>query len=56
MKKVDTSKSEGASSGKDVTEPFTILLMGIDSTAEVLTKNMESIDKSNIVEKLGLRK
>ena len=39
MKKVDTSESEGASSGKDVTEPFTILLMGIDSTDEVLTKN-----------------
>ena len=39
MKKVDTSKSEGASSGKDVTEPFTILLMGIDSTDEVLNKN-----------------
>ena len=39
MKKVDTSESEGASSGKDVTEPFTILLMGIDSTDEVLNKN-----------------
>ena len=39
MKKVETSKSEGASSGKDVTEPFTILLMGIDSTDEILTKN-----------------
>ena len=39
MKKVETSESEGASSGKDVTEPFTILLMGIDSTDEVLSKN-----------------
>ena len=39
MKKVDSSVSEGASSGKDVTEPFTILLMGIDSTDDVLSKN-----------------
>ena len=39
MKKVETSKTEGASSGKDVTEPFTILLMGIDSTDDVLSKN-----------------
>lgn len=39
MKKAATSKIETASSGKDVTEPFTILLMGIDSTDDVLTKN-----------------
>ena len=39
MKKAETSKIETASSGKDVTEPFTILLMGIDSTDEVLSKN-----------------
>lgn len=39
MKKADTSKIETASSGKSVTEPFTILLMGIDSTDEVLSKN-----------------
>lgn len=39
MKKTATSKIETASSGKDVTEPFTILLMGIDSTDEVLSKN-----------------
>lgn len=39
MKKADTSKIETASAGKSVTEPFTILLMGIDSTEEVLTKN-----------------
>ncbi len=39
MKKADVSKVETASSGKDVTEPFTILLMGIDSTDEVLQKN-----------------
>ncbi len=39
MKKVESSVSEGASSGKDVTEPFTILLMGIDSTEDVLSKN-----------------
>ena len=39
MKKAATSKIETASSGKDVTEPFTILLMGIDSTDEVLSKN-----------------
>ena len=39
MKKSDTSKNETASSGKSITEPFTILLMGIDSTDEVLNKN-----------------
>lgn len=39
MKKSDTSSSETESTGKSVTEPFTILLMGIDSTDEVLTKN-----------------
>ena len=39
MKKAATSKIETASSGKDVTEPFTILLMGVDSTDETLAKN-----------------
>ena len=39
MKKANVSKVETASSGKSVTEPFTILLMGIDSTDEVLEKN-----------------
>ncbi|MBQ8131383.1 MAG: LCP family protein [Bacilli bacterium] len=39
LKKAETSKIEVASSGKDVREPFTILLMGIDSTDEVLSKN-----------------
>ena len=39
MKKTETSKVEIASSNKSVTEPFTILLMGIDSTDEVLSKN-----------------
>ena len=39
MRKTDTSTSEIESSGKSVTEPFTILLMGIDSTDEVLSKN-----------------
>ena len=39
MKKSSTSSVEMASSGKSLTEPFTILLMGIDSTDEVLTKN-----------------
>ena len=39
MRKSDVSKSENESSGKSVNEPFTILLMGIDSTDEVLTKN-----------------
>ena len=39
MKKAATSKIETASAGKSITEPFTILLMGIDSTDEVLTKN-----------------
>ena len=39
MKKTETSVIEGASAGKSVTEPFTLLLMGIDSTDEVLSKN-----------------
>lgn len=39
MDKAKTSKIETASAGKSVTEPFTILLMGVDSTDEVLTKN-----------------
>lgn len=39
MKKTETSQKEVASVNKSVTEPFTILLMGIDSTAEVLSKN-----------------
>ena len=39
MKKASTSRVETASSGKSVTEPFTILLMGVDSTDDVLDKN-----------------
>ena len=39
MKKAETSKIETASAGKSVTEPFTLLLMGIDSTDEVLSKS-----------------
>ena len=39
MLKTKTSKAETESTGKSVTEPFTILLMGIDSTSDVLTKN-----------------
>lgn len=39
MKKSDTSDEELSSSGKSITEPFTMLLMGIDSTDEVLEKN-----------------
>lgn len=39
MRKSETSSIETASSGKSITEPFTILLMGIDSTDEVLEKN-----------------
>lgn len=39
MRKSDTSSVETASTGKSITEPFTILLMGIDSTDEVLSKN-----------------
>lgn len=39
MKKSDTSEQEVSSSGKSITEPFTMLLMGIDSTDEVLSKN-----------------
>ena len=39
MKKRDTSEVETESTGKLITEPFTILLMGIDSTDEVLSKN-----------------
>ncbi len=39
LKKAETSESEISSAGKSVTEPFTILLMGIDSTDEVLERN-----------------
>ena len=39
MKKSSVSQVEAASTGKSITEPFTILLMGIDSTDEVLEKN-----------------
>ena len=39
MKKTSTSSRETASAGKSVTEPFTILLMGVDSTEEGLSKN-----------------
>lgn len=39
MKKSETSDIETVSVNKSVTEPFTILLMGIDSTTEVLSKN-----------------
>lgn len=39
MKKSATSSVETESTGKNITEPFTILLMGIDSTDEVLSKN-----------------
>ena len=39
MKKTETSEFETKSSGNSITEPFTILLMGIDSTDEVLSKN-----------------
>lgn len=39
MAKTKTSKRESLSAGKDVTEPFTILLMGVDSTTDGLTKN-----------------
>ena len=39
MKKTSTAKSETESLSKSVSEPFTILLMGIDSTEEVLEKN-----------------
>ncbi len=39
MRKASSSAIETASSGKSITEPFTILLMGIDSTDEVLEQN-----------------
>ena len=39
MKKTSTSTRETASAGKSVTEPFTILLMGVDSPQEGLSKN-----------------
>lgn len=39
MLKSSTSKRETGSTGKSVKEPFTILLMGIDSTDEGLAKN-----------------
>ena len=41
MKKSDTSEQELSSSGKSLTEPFTMLLMGIDSTDEVLTESIK---------------
>ena len=39
FKKSSTSKREVSSRGKSVKEPFTILLLGVDSTQEGLTKN-----------------
>ena len=39
FKKSETSKREVSSRGKSVKEPFTILLLGVDSTEEGLTKN-----------------
>lgn len=39
MRKASSSAVETASSGKSITEPFTMLLMGIDSTDEVLEQN-----------------
>ncbi len=39
MKKASTSNRETSSAGKSVTEPFTILLMGVDSAEEGLSKN-----------------
>ena len=39
MKKSDVSTSENESNGKSINEPFTILLMGVDSTDEGLVKN-----------------
>lgn len=39
MLKASTSKKEKGSVGKKITEPFTILLMGVDSTDEGLSKN-----------------
>ena len=37
--KANTSKRETASAGKSIKDPFTILLMGVDSTDEGLDKN-----------------
>lgn len=39
MAKISNSKKEKVSAGKKITEPFTILLMGVDSTDEGLSKN-----------------
>lgn len=39
MRKASSSAVETASTGKSITEPFTMLLMGIDSTDEVLEQN-----------------
>ena len=39
MSKSSTSNRENSSRGKSVTEPFTILLMGVDSAEEGLSKN-----------------
>ncbi len=40
MLKSETSTKETSSTGKSVQEPFTMLLMGVDSTDQVLTKNV----------------
>ena len=39
IKKSDISKKEKAASGKSIDKPFTILLMGVDSTDETLGEN-----------------
>ena len=39
MRKAETSEIETASTGKSVQEPFTLLLMGVDSTDEGLSSN-----------------
>ena len=39
MKKSSTSDRENSSAGKSIKEPFTILLMGVDSAEEGLSKN-----------------
>ena len=39
VKKTESSSRESSSVGKSITQPFTILLMGVDSTDEGLDKN-----------------
>ncbi len=47
--KSDISDIDNASKGKDVNEPFTMLLMGVDSTTEVLDPNAAALGDTLIL-------